>query len=189
MTIFLFSSIIVGLCIGSFLNMLIYRLPRHISFATDRSRCIHCNHTLSPLELIPFFSYIFLRGKCKTCKATIPIRYLLVELITACLGLFLATQFQDNSLMLAFHAFFFSMMIALFFIDLEHYILPDKLTGLCFIAGLGFAWYNGTWLTHIEGVLACVAVMMVIKIVGKWVYKKDVLGLGDVKLAGVFGAC
>jgi len=122
-----FLIFIVSLCIGSFLNVLIYRVPREQSIILPSSQCPFCNTPLKWIHNIPLFSYLFLKGKCYFCKKPISIKYPLVEILTACMGTFLFWQF---GLTLAFVAssFFSVILIALIFIDLEHQLLPDILT-------------------------------------------------------------
>jgi leader peptidase (prepilin peptidase)/N-methyltransferase len=183
----IFLMIIVGLCIGSFLNMLIFRLPRSLPIGFDRSRCLHCNHVLSPLELIPLLSFVFQKGRCRHCREKIPFRYMWCELLCGALWGWLFYQFGFSFDLWA-HGFFFSVMIALFFIDLEHFLLPDKLTLPCIAIGLGLALYTAPITDHLLGMIAAAAAMGVIFAIGKLVYKQDVLGLGDIKLAATFGA-
>ena len=83
---------VLGLVLGSFLNVVIYRVPRKEGLAFPSSHCANCGHKLSPLDLIPVFSWIFLRGKCRYCKEKISIQYPLVELLTAALFVLTATR-------------------------------------------------------------------------------------------------
>ena len=82
----------LGLCLGSFMTALAYRLPRGLNWTTDRSRCPSCGHTLGVPDLVPLFSWLFLRGKCRHCHTPIPVRYPLIELafglLFGCVGLF-----------------------------------------------------------------------------------------------------
>lgn len=120
-------AFIFGGLIGSFLNVLIFRIPRGRDFVKERSHCPKCNKLIFWYENIPVISYIFLRGKCSKCNSGISIRYPLVELICAVAACLMFPGFIDNSSLASF-AFYFSIFCAFvvhFFIDLEHKILPD----------------------------------------------------------------
>ena len=127
-------TVVLGLAIGSFLNVCIYRIPRDGSVASPkRSYCPHCEHQLSALDNIPVFSYLFLRGKCRYCKGPISPRYMIVELLTA--GLFVVMVHRSLSLHqdvryialeIAATCIFAALLIAIAFIDLEFTIIPDE---------------------------------------------------------------
>ncbi|MFA6437638.1 MAG: prepilin peptidase [Candidatus Paceibacterota bacterium] len=146
---FIFSF---GICIGSFLNVLIYRLPRDISITKKtRSFCPKCKKKLSWWELIPLFSFLFLRGKCFKCKKNISWRYPVVELLTGLL--FLSVFFKFNTIydlrftineivFLIYSWIIIGILIAIFFIDLEHYIIPDSLIIIGSIASLLYLLIN-----------------------------------------------
>ncbi len=129
MIIFVF---ILGLFLGSFINVLIYRLPRQGNIYFSRSACPHCEKTLAPRDLIPVFSYLLLRGQCRYCQGRIPPRYPLVELLTA-LGLsaiILALGLTWQGLALSL---LFLLLLPAAIIDFQHFILPDQIT----LVGLG----------------------------------------------------
>ncbi|MCS6867609.1 A24 family peptidase [Thermus sp.] len=136
-------ALVLGLLVGSFLNVVIGRLPKGESILFPPSHCPQCGHRLGPLDLIPLLSYLFLRGRCRYCGKPIPLRYPLVEGLTG--GLFLlAALFYPPSLE-AFLVFaFLAFLVALAFIDLDTYELPDGLTygllglGLLFAYALAF---------------------------------------------------
>jgi len=122
--LFLFG---IGLVVGSFLNVCIYRLPREESLAWPASHCTSCDRPLSWYENVPVLSWAVLRGRCRTCKAPITIRYPIVELITGLL--FLAGYFAIGlTPLLGVRLLFACAMIVLFAIDLEHQILPNVIT-------------------------------------------------------------
>jgi leader peptidase (prepilin peptidase) / N-methyltransferase len=134
--IYIIFVFVFGLIIGSFLNVLIYRLPREVSmFKKNRSFCPKCKKKLTAKELIPLFSFLYLGGKCSGCKQKISMRYPIVEFITGILFLLVFLRSGINNL--EFNAYeivsilyfwlIISILIAIFFIDLEHYIIPDSL--------------------------------------------------------------
>lgn len=128
----LLFALLLGLAVGSFLNVVIHRLPKGEGLG-GRSRCPHCGHTLSPSDLVPVLSYLALRGRCRYCKAPISPRYPLVEGLTG--GLFLLTALYFPPGVEALLVFLFlAFLVALAFIDLDTQELPDGLTyGLLFL--------------------------------------------------------
>lgn len=128
-------STIFGLLIGSFMNVVIHRMPLGKSVVTPRSSCPKCGHIIKWYENIPVVSYIFLKGKCAKCKSKISIRYPLLELFVGCVAYLLAPNTFDLIQILLF-VFYFSVaciFISHFLIDIEHQILPDKIN-LYFLA-------------------------------------------------------
>jgi leader peptidase (prepilin peptidase)/N-methyltransferase len=120
--VFIFGSIV-----GSFLNVCIYRLPLGKSIVTPGSFCPQCGHSILSHDNIPFFSYIFLKGKCRFCKKRIPLRYFIVELITALMFLILYNRYG-----LGFDLFFYIVfvcgLIIATFVDIQHRIIPDEIS-------------------------------------------------------------
>lgn len=117
----------VGLLLGSFINMAAWRIPRGQSIVRPRSHCIHCGRTLGPLDLIPVLSYLWLRGRCRTCGARIPIRYLLVELVCGALWL-TASLTADTPGQIIISGLFASLLLLATIIDLEHLRIPDAVS-------------------------------------------------------------
>jgi leader peptidase (prepilin peptidase) / N-methyltransferase len=116
-----------GLCIGSFLNVVIHRVPRGKSVVTPPSRCPHCNYLLRWSDNVPVLSWVFLRGRCRKCRAPISIRYPVVEILTMLLFLLHLWVFGWSALMIVRVAFA-TALVALFAIDLEHQLLPNVIT-------------------------------------------------------------
>jgi leader peptidase (prepilin peptidase)/N-methyltransferase len=122
-----FTAFIFGACIGSFLNVVICRMPQGISIVSPPSHCPSCNHNIPFYFNIPVLSYLLLKGKCRFCNTPISIRYPLVELITGILALGLFFKFGPVPATL-FYFIFCAVLIAVSFIDLDHQIIPDKLS-------------------------------------------------------------
>jgi len=125
----------IGLCIGSFLNVVIYRLPRGESIALDRSHCPVCGKTLAWYDLIPVFSYLLLLGKCRACGAPISPRYLLVEFLSGLVTAVLFFYFGATAVFVKY-LFLCLLLMVVFFIDLEHYIIPNSLVIVGLIGGI-----------------------------------------------------
>ncbi len=202
---------VLSLAIGSLLNVIIHRLPimlnaewtrqcqEHLHLDTSpsvkinlflpRSFCPSCKHQIAAIYNIPLLSYLFLRGQCAYCRAGIPLRYPLVEVLCAILSLLAAYTFGFN-LQLLFALLFIWLLICMFFIDLKHQLLPDS---LC----LGFLWvgliantqYLFTPLPNavLSAVGAYASLWLLIKLF-YWATGKIGMGHGDFKLFAAFGA-
>jgi leader peptidase (prepilin peptidase)/N-methyltransferase len=118
---------VLGALIGSFLNVVIHRLPHEESIVFPNSRCPSCGAVIAFYDNVPVLSYLLLRGRCRSCESSISIRYPAVELLTALL--FVAVTWRDGlTVVLAFDLIFVSALVALIFIDAEHMILPNAIT-------------------------------------------------------------
>ncbi len=124
----IFLAAILGLIVGSFLNVVIIRLHKKQKFISNRSICPHCRHVLAPLDLVPIFSFIFLKGRCRYCREPISWQYPLVELATALAFVLLAVNLQSTIYNLEFlsAAVFASIFIIIGVYDFKHYLILDK---------------------------------------------------------------
>ncbi|MGE5559837.1 MAG: prepilin peptidase [Chloroflexota bacterium] len=172
----------LGLCLGSFANVCIYRLPRHESIARPRSHCTNCGRTLAPGDLVPVVSFALLRGRCRYCGAPIAPRYPLVELLAG--GLFLAAYVLlglTSGLVAAWVTIFVG--IVAFFTDIDSRIIPNALTVPAIIAGLALAAATGRLASSLLGLAVCGGGFLIIGLIGA-----GKLGGGDIKLAAAIGA-
>ncbi|MGC8915473.1 MAG: prepilin peptidase [Thermoanaerobaculum sp.] len=179
----------LGLVVGSFLNVVIYRLPRGESLIVPPSHCPSCGAPIRWYDNVPLLSYLFLLGRCRQCRAPIPLRYPLVEAATGFLFFLSATAFSPTLSRL--HAALLSALcLALAFIDLEHMILPDLLTLPGLGAGLLLAVMGGPTSLVDAALGAAFGVALPLAII--WGYRLvrgvEGMGLGDVKLLGMLGA-
>ena len=143
---------IFGLIIGSFLNVVIFRLENGGKIVNDRSKCLRCEHTLEWYDLIPVLSFIFLKGKCRYCNSKISWQYPIVELATGILFLLIFnfqfsifsefSIFNFQFLSLLFWFYITSIFIVIFAYDLKHYIIPDKIIYPAIIIATGFNLFN-----------------------------------------------
>ena len=181
---------IFGAIIGSFLNVVIYRLPREEgwrrqlrSLVSPGSHCTGCERSISWYDNVPLVSYAVLAGKCRHCGERIPLRYPLVEFTNAALYVFAGLVFGlEPTLFPAL--LFISALIAVFYIDLEHYIIPNVIVLPVAAAGLVtmIAIDPGRWLELVlAGVISAVFFFLVA------IIKPGGMGMGDVKLAGMMG--
>lgn len=179
----------VGLIVGSYLNVVIYRLPRHLSTVLPRSRCPACGAAIAPRDNLPLVSFLLLRGRCRSCGAAIPWRYPLIEATTAALFVSCALRFGFSFDALA-AAGFAALLLALAGIDVEHLYLPDRLT----LGGLALAVAAQPWLSWgslaagIQGALAGGGTLLTLA--GLWylLRHEEGMGLGDVKMLAMIGA-
>ncbi len=185
----LFTLVVIyGLMVGSFLNVCIYRLPRGESVVKPRSRCPHCGHQLTVRENIPVLSYLFLHGKCSSCKASISPRYVLVEILTATVFLIAYWQFGPT-LDFLFFTGFLCLVIVITFIDLDHQIIPNQLLLVGIIPGLYPLFRDGwgAYKLYLVGALGLGSGFYAIAVLGQLAFRKESMGMGDVKYAALIG--
>jgi leader peptidase (prepilin peptidase) / N-methyltransferase len=172
-----------GLIIGSFLNVVAYRLPRGESLVKPRSRCTSCGEEVRPYDNVPVLSWLILRGRCRHCKTRISARYPAVELVTAiAFAAVAATKGLDAGLLLELP--FVAMLIAVADIDLEHRIVPNKI--LLPLAVWGIAVAALVRPGDLPGCLIAGAGAFTALLLTAIAYPAG-MGMGDVKLAGVMG--
>ena len=196
---------ILGAIVGSFLNVCIVRLPHEQSVVLPRSHCVRCKKTIPWFDNVPFVSYLLLGGKCRSCGEKISPRYFLVELITALTFFGFYKYYGMNILLLPYLVMVCGFIVATF-VDFEHRIIPDEVSvgGMC--AGLIFsalipqmhdvAYLDRPWfLNHLHslglsflGVLIGGGSIYFMGLLGDFLFKKESLGGGDVKLLAMVGA-
>jgi len=175
-----------GAAIGSFLNVLIYRLPRRISIIAPHSFCPKCKKAIRWYENIPIISYVLLRGKCARCSKSISLRYPVVEALTGSLFVYALYRFHLTAEFM-FIAFFFSAMIAISFIDFAFQVIPDVISLPGIFLGIIYIIIKGDFITGLVGLLFGGGLILFIRVIGGKVYKKEVMGLGDVYLTAMIG--
>lgn len=205
------AAALFGLLVGSFLNVVIHRIPKMMQRESDnyvaqesgkepphtdrynlmvpRSACPHCGHGITAMENIPVISWLALRGKCRKCKAPISARYPAVELLTGVLAGVLVWTFGSGLAGLATLLFLF-LLVAMTFIDIDTQLLPDDLTYPLLWAGLLLN-LNGTFVPLQDAVIGAAAGYLVLWSV-YWLFKlvtgKEGMGYGDFKLLAALGA-
>lgn len=194
-------AFVFGACVGSFLNVVIYRLPKEQSIVTPGSHC-GCGQPIKWHDNIPILSWLLLRGRARCCGRPFAFRYPFVELLTALL--FLACSLRFSPSMALAGAIFLSALVAATFIDLDHFIIPDVFTlGLAVVGVLlsfvipalhgqasGFFLVDSvrSGLASILGVLVGSGLVLWIALLAEAVLKKEAMGFGDVKFVGAIGA-
>ena len=182
-------SVIFGALIGSFLNVCICRLPREESIVTPGSHCPQCNNPIRFYDNIPLLSYLLLRGKCRHCGKPISIQYPIVEGVNALSSWVLFTTYGPSLSYFFFFAFV-AALIVITVIDLQHQIIPDVIS----IPGMGVGLLGSLMLSHLSflnslgGLLLGGGSLFLVATVYQWLFKREGMGGGDVKLLGMIGA-
>ena len=188
---------LLGLFVGSFLNVCIDRLPRGQSIINPPSHCATCNHKLGIFDLVPLFSYLWLRGQCRYCRAPIPLRLPIVEGITSFLFTFLYWEF-GLGLELAISLVYASLLIVIFVIDLENQLVLNKVTypGMALAFAFSFFWTDIGMVGSLE-VGGVKLGMMLSSLAGggigliamalPFIISRRGMGMGDVKLGALVG--
>ena len=174
---------LTGLMIGSFLNVIIYRLPLNKSIIFPSSHCPNCETKLKYYDLIPILSYISTKGKCKYCGEKISLQYPIVELLTALLFLLTFLKYGLNAEFIIM-LIVISSLIIVSFIDLEHQIIPNEITFSLIPLGLVMSVFLNhiSFINSLLGLVIPVGLLLLIA----FIYKKG-MGIGDVKLIGMIG--
>jgi leader peptidase (prepilin peptidase)/N-methyltransferase len=183
------SAFVIGACIGSFLNVCIYRIPEGKSIVHPPSACPKCGQLIRFYDNIPIISYLFLRGRCRGCGVSIPLRYPMVELITGIASLALLMKYGPTPAA-GIYFVFIAVLLVITFIDIDHQIIPDllSLSGIPLFFGLGFLVPSVTWIDALIGILAGGGILYVVAVGYQMLTGRDGMGGGDIKLLAMIGA-
>ena len=178
----------LGLITGSFINVCIYRIPRGESIMFPPSHCPKCGEKIKIVDLLPVISYLLLKGRCRFCGERIGIRYPVVEFITGVLFVALLLRFNVNFILLKYMVLT-CILITITFIDLEYYIIPDEavLAGLAAGVLLHYPAGDITVMSSLYGILSSTGFLLFVNLISPLVFKKEGMGMGDVKLSLVMG--
>ena len=176
--------ILYALALGSFFNVCIYRIPRGLSIVFPRSFCPGCQNKLKWYDLIPVFSYLYLRGRCRTCKTVIPLQYPLVEILAAVIGLLLYYKFGITNDFFK-NAILCSLLIIIAGIDFYHQQIPNKISICGIVIGLVWAAFSGKaeFFQALWGMVVGGGILLPVA----YFYPQG-MGMGDVKLLAMMGA-
>jgi leader peptidase (prepilin peptidase)/N-methyltransferase len=180
---------VLGAVIGSFLNVCIHRLPRGESLVRPRSRCPACGTLIRAFDNVPLLSFLWLRGRCRDCRAAISIRYPAVELLNG-LGYVLLWRRFGWTPDALIYGVFFSALVVVTFIDWDHQIIPNRITLPGIVVGLVSAAtvLAGSFVDAAIGAVLGGGLLYAVAVASEWVLKKEGMGLGDVKLLAMIGA-
>lgn len=196
--IHLIALVMLGLTIGSFLNVCIYRMPIDKSVVTPRSFCPSCNTPVSAKDNIPVLSYLILGGRCRACRSAISVRYPMIEILNAALYalVYLRTGMGWH---LPVYLALTSSLIVITFIDLDHQIIPDEIT----LAGIGIGFVAASfilpdpfdrgiaimgWKQSLIGAGVGFSLFYLVAVAGSFIFKQDAMGGGDIKFMAMAGA-
>lgn len=180
---------IVGSCIGSFVNVCIYRLPRSHSIVFPGSACPQCGSRIRFYDNIPILSFLWLRGKCRACGTAISSRYALIEGMTGLFAVVTYLRFGLSAETLIYFCFIATLLVVIY-IDIDHQIIPNRITfpgiPIClaatfFLPGISFA-------SALAGMLAGGGSLFTVAWVYKQITKREGMGFGDIKLLAMIGA-
>ncbi len=189
---------VFGSAIGSFINVVVYRLPAKLSILWPPSRCPNCLNQLRAYDNVPILGWLWLRGRCRYCKNKISQRYPLIEALTGIVFVLLFCRFGVSPLTLGYCAFV-SWLLALSLIDLDTMTLPNQLTQSGLVLGIGFQVMLSFWseahsqwenqlIVAIGGAVLGLWLFDAIALLGSMIFQKSAMGGGDAKLAAMMGA-
>lgn len=186
----LIFAILFGLCLGSFLNVCIYRLPLKRSIVYPSSSCPQCGEKIRFYDNIPLVSYIILRGKCRNCRSSISLRYPVVEAVS---GLISAALFMRLGVSPQYFLFllFAASLVLISFIDLHHKIIPDIISLPGILVGLGVSVLKLTpvsWLDSLIGIIGGGGFLYLVAVLFEVLARREGMGGGDIKLLAMLGA-
>lgn len=186
---YVFVLFVFGIVLGSFYNVVAYRLPKNESLITPSSHCTKCNHKLGPSELVPVFSYLFQRGKCKKCGDKISCFYMIFELLT---GILFSVSYLvfGFSIDLYIALVFVSMSIIIIISDYQTMIIPDEVlivSSILLLIGLFIKGDFDLLISSLISGLIAFVFMFLLKKIGDFLFKKESMGGGDIKLMFIFG--
>ena len=200
--IYNFQAFIIGICIGSFLNVVVYRFQKNLSIIKPRSFCPKCKNKLSMRENVPLLSYLIQRGKCINCNGSISFRYPLIEFLTGILFIIFIKSspsfFISNSNLffnLFFNWLFLSLLICIALIDIDSFWIPQSLINFGFISGILGLILIGLFdnqyidfyllLKGLSTSLSAFFIFESLRYLAKCFFKKDAIGMGDSKLVAM----
>lgn len=180
---------ILGLIVGSFSNVCIFRIPRNESIIYPASHCPKCRNNISPKDNIPLLSYILLKGRCRNCKNKISIQYPIVELLTGVIYLIIYLIYS-LSIQSLIYIILSSALVIIAFIDLNEQIVPDVISLPGIVIGFIISFFVPYILfpNSALGIFVGGGIILIIGLAGSVIFKKEAMGGGDVKLAAMIGA-
>ncbi|MFH1359916.1 MAG: prepilin peptidase [Candidatus Omnitrophota bacterium] len=192
--VFIFA---IGAAVGSFLNVCIVRMPEEKSVIWPSSHCVHCKKNILWFDNIPLLSYWLLRGRCRFCKEKISIRYFLVELLTACFFIVFYNTYGLHPVLIPYLIFVCGLIIATF-VDIKYRIIPDEISvgGIVvgFLLSLAIPDLQQTSSVLLAAKRSCLGILIgggsiyAMGLLGDFIFKKESMGGGDVKLLAMIGA-
>jgi leader peptidase (prepilin peptidase)/N-methyltransferase len=182
-------AFVLGAVVGSFLNVVIYRVPRRMSIVRPRSACPSCGTRIAWYDNLPILSWLILGGRCRSCRGAIAFRYPMVEAAAGALAAFGVGLYGLQPVTVEVVVFAW-LSLALALIDLEHQILPDVMTYPAIVFGLVFSWFGGLtpFVDSVAGALVGAALPASVIVIYRWLRGVDGMGWGDVKYLAAIGS-
>jgi len=180
---------LVGLALGSFLNVCIVRLPSDLSLVRPPSSCPRCHHPIAWHDNIPVLSWLLLRGRCRHCREPISVQYPLVEAAVGAIWVLAVAQYGAATRAVA-AALFGTILLGIAVTDARHYLIPDEYTWGGLVLGLAFSLSSGVpgFLQAVLGAAAGFALLFAVAQAGQWAFKEEAMGGGDIKMMAMVGA-
>lgn len=180
---------IFGASVGSFLNVVIYRVPEKMNIVFPGSHCFSCKNPVRYYDNIPILSYFITKGTCRSCNTPFSVRYVIVELLTAVLTIALFLVYGFNTDFCSYLILIY-MLIAITFIDIDHFIIPNGfiILGMVILpALLMLKWLPIDISQSVKGASVFSVFLFILGLLGKFIFKKEAMGFGDVKLGIILG--
>lgn len=183
------AAAFVGLCVGSFLNVCIVRLPNDVSIVRPPSACPRCKHPIQWRDNIPVVSWLLLRGKCRWCREPISPQYPIVEALVGA-GWLAAVLAYGPTLRALAAALFGTILLGIAVTDARHYLIPDEFTWGGLVAGLAVSLAGGVdgFLNAVLGAAVGFVLLYGVARAGEWMFKEEAMGGGDIKMMAMVGA-
>ena len=186
MFIALFTVSVLGLSLGSFVNLCVFRIPRGLSILRPASFCPSCRRSLRWRELVPVLSFVVSGGRCRSCSAVISLRYPYTELLVAAIAVVFYLV-EGASARYLYNLTFVILMALIAFIDWQHLIIPNAIVAVGVVLGLVLilTFHPTAAFSHFVSSIGGFCAALSILLLGSWLFKKPVMGFGDVKLSGL----
>jgi len=180
---------VLGLCLGSFLNVCIFRLPHELSLVRPPSTCPHCNRPIAWRDNIPVVSWLLLKGRCRHCREPISAQYPIVEAAVGAIWVAAALAYGVTAHALA-AALFGTILLGIAITDARHYLIPDEYTWGGLVLGLALSLTAGVdgLLRAVLGAAVGFGLLLAVARVGQWVFKEEAMGGGDIKMMAMVGS-
>jgi len=180
-----FVVFIIGISIGSFLNVVIYRVPKNMSIINPPSSCPKCHTTIKPWHNIPILSWIMLKGRCAYCKEKISIRYPIIELLTGLIAVLVYYKTQSINIFSVIDFAVFATLLALSMIDFDYKAVPDSLNLLALTLAI---FSSPNIIDNFTNALIMMGGLSMLRFYLSYILKKEAMGEGDIIVAGTMGA-
>ena len=176
---------IIGVCIGSFLNVVIYRVPKQKSIISPPGSCPNCNTQIKPWHNIPIISWILLKGRCKYCSAKISIRYPIIEFLTGVIAILVYKKIGNFDVFFVINFSIFAILLALSMIDFDYKAVPDSLN----LLALTLSFFSSiNIIDNFTNALIVMGGMSLIRYYVSYFIKREAMGEGDIIIGGTMGA-